>query len=90
MRAAVLTVSDGVAAGTREDRSGDVLAELLAGEGFDVDRAVTTRIPNWRTSGRRCFMSSNSRTIRSRNHSLPPCTMTTPATISQTSRAISP
>ena len=39
-RAAVLTVSDGVAAGTREDESGDALAELLAGEGFEVERRV--------------------------------------------------
>jgi len=36
----VLTVSDGVAAGTREDRSGDVLAELLEAEGYDVARRV--------------------------------------------------
>jgi molybdenum cofactor biosynthesis protein B len=36
----VLTVSDGVVAGTREDRSGDVLAELLAGDGYDVERRV--------------------------------------------------
>jgi molybdenum cofactor synthesis domain-containing protein len=36
VRAAVLTVSDGVAAGTREDRSGDLLAQRLAGAGFDV------------------------------------------------------
>ena len=34
MTAAVLTVSDGVAAGEREDRSGDVLAELLAADGL--------------------------------------------------------
>jgi molybdenum cofactor synthesis domain-containing protein len=34
--AKVLTVSDGVVAGTREDRSGDVAAELLGGAGFDV------------------------------------------------------
>jgi molybdopterin adenylyltransferase len=40
VRAAVLTVSDGVANGVREDRSGDVLAELLAGEGYDVVRGV--------------------------------------------------
>jgi molybdenum cofactor synthesis domain-containing protein len=40
MRAAVLTVSDGVAAGTREDRSGDELAELLAAEGYEVERRV--------------------------------------------------
>jgi molybdopterin adenylyltransferase len=36
----VLTVSDGVAAGVREDRSGDLLAELLSGEGFEVAREV--------------------------------------------------
>jgi molybdopterin adenylyltransferase len=36
----VLTVSDGVASGTREDRSGDVLAELLRGEGYEVERRV--------------------------------------------------
>jgi len=40
VRAAVLTVSDGVAEGTREDRSGDVLGELLSGEGFEVERQV--------------------------------------------------
>ena len=40
MRAAVLTVSDGVHHGTREDRSGDALAELLAGEGFEVERRI--------------------------------------------------
>jgi molybdopterin adenylyltransferase len=40
MRAAVLTVSDGVSAGEREDRSGDLLAELLAAEGYDVERRV--------------------------------------------------
>jgi molybdopterin adenylyltransferase len=40
VRAAVLTVSDGVYAGEREDRSGDVLEELLAAEGFEVVRRV--------------------------------------------------
>ena len=40
MKAAVLTVSDGVHAGVREDRSGDELARLLEAEGFDVSRAV--------------------------------------------------
>ena len=39
--AKVLTVSDGVIAGTREDRSGDVAEEVLTGAGFDVvERAV--------------------------------------------------
>ena len=40
MRAAVLTVSDGVVAGTREDRSGDTLTGLLEADGFDVERRV--------------------------------------------------
>jgi len=35
----VLTISDGVADGTREDRSGDLLGELLSAEGFEVDTA---------------------------------------------------
>lgn len=36
MRAAVVTVSDGVSRGTREDASGDLAEELLRGAGFDV------------------------------------------------------
>ena len=40
MKTAVLTVSDGVVAGTREDKSGDLLAALLAAEGYEVDRKV--------------------------------------------------
>jgi molybdenum cofactor synthesis domain-containing protein len=40
VRAAVLTVSDGVSSGTREDASGDMLAELLAEEGYEVTRRV--------------------------------------------------
>jgi molybdopterin adenylyltransferase len=40
VRAAVVTVSDGVSAGVREDTSGDVLEELLVGEGFEVERSI--------------------------------------------------
>ena len=40
MKAAVLTVSDGVNAGVREDTSGDVLEELLRKEGYAVVRTV--------------------------------------------------
>jgi molybdopterin adenylyltransferase len=40
VRAAVLTVSDGVAEGTREDESGELLAGLLADEGYEVARRV--------------------------------------------------
>ena len=40
MKAAVLTVSDGVSAGERDDASGDLLVELLGAEGYDVERRV--------------------------------------------------
>src|SRR6266568_2759339 len=40
MRAAVVTVSDGVAAGTREDESGQLLVDLLTAEGFEVVHQV--------------------------------------------------
>jgi molybdopterin adenylyltransferase len=38
VKAAVLTVSDGVAAGTREDASGALLETLLEGDGYEVER----------------------------------------------------
>ena len=42
LAAKVVTVSDGVVAGTREDRSGEVLVARLTEAGFDVvDRRVT-------------------------------------------------
>ena len=40
MKAAVLTVSDGVSSGKRDDESGDALAELLTAEGYEVVRRV--------------------------------------------------
>jgi molybdenum cofactor synthesis domain-containing protein len=36
--AVVITVSDGVSAGTRTDESGDAVEELLAGQGYEVTR----------------------------------------------------
>jgi molybdenum cofactor synthesis domain-containing protein len=45
--AAVVTVSDGVAAGERDDLSGDLLEQLLAEEGFEVRRTV---VPDERDS----------------------------------------
>lgn len=44
--AKVLTVSDGVVAGTREDRSGPALAERLTAAGFDV--VVTAAVADGR------------------------------------------
>jgi molybdopterin adenylyltransferase len=40
VRAAVVTISDGVAAGEREDRSGLLLLELLQKESYEVDHRV--------------------------------------------------
>jgi molybdopterin adenylyltransferase len=40
MRAAVLTISDGVARGERDDASGDLLAGLLGEDGYEVARRV--------------------------------------------------
>jgi molybdopterin adenylyltransferase len=39
-RAAVITVSDGVARGTREDASGEAAEAILRGAGFDVDERI--------------------------------------------------
>ena len=36
----MITVSDGVAAGVREDLSGDALAQMLADAGYEVERTV--------------------------------------------------
>jgi len=40
VKAAVLTVSDRVTAGVYEDRGGEILASLLAEDGFEVERRV--------------------------------------------------
>jgi molybdenum cofactor synthesis domain-containing protein len=40
VKAAVLTVSDGVHAGERDDRSGDTLDDLLREDGFAVERRI--------------------------------------------------
>jgi molybdopterin adenylyltransferase len=40
VKAAVITVSDGVSEGTREDESGDLIAGLLAEDGYEVERRV--------------------------------------------------
>jgi molybdopterin adenylyltransferase len=40
VKAAVLTVSDGVSAGERDDESGDVLSDALAADGWEVERRL--------------------------------------------------
>lgn len=60
VRFAILTVSDGVAAGERDDRSGDVAAALLADEGHvvvardcvpDSVPEIAGRLVDWADSG---------------------------------------
>jgi molybdopterin adenylyltransferase len=46
VKAAVLTVSDGVARGEREDTSGDLLDELLVADGFEVERRLVPDEPD--------------------------------------------
>jgi molybdenum cofactor synthesis domain-containing protein len=46
LTALVLTVSDGVSAGTREDRSGDGLEKRLADLGFAVERGLVPDEPD--------------------------------------------
>jgi molybdopterin adenylyltransferase len=40
VKAAVVTVSDGVSRGEREDESGELLVELLEADGYEVDHRV--------------------------------------------------
>jgi molybdopterin adenylyltransferase len=40
VKGAVLTISDGVAEGSRQDESGSLLAALLGEEGYEVERRV--------------------------------------------------
>lgn len=57
-QAFVLTVSDGVHAGTREDRSGEALERLLSGHGFEVTRwVVPDEAPEIATAIREAVMS---------------------------------
>jgi molybdopterin adenylyltransferase len=62
MRAAVLTVSDGVSGGTREDESGDTLEGLLLAEGFEVERRVVPddREEIWKAI---CDLAANARVV---------------------------
>jgi len=58
MKAGVLTVSDGVSEGTREDTSGDLLEELLTAEGFEVERVVVPDDRNAISDGIAAFVDN--------------------------------
>lgn len=60
IRIAVLTVSDGVSRGTREDRSGDTIVEWAAARGYtlaaravvpDETAAIVARLVEWADAG---------------------------------------
>ena len=76
MRAAVLTVSDGVHEGTRDDRSGDTLAELLTEEGFEVTRRIVPdeqagspqRSPIWRPPARVVLTTGGTGSLHATSH----------------------
>ena len=55
MKAAVVTVSDGVSAGEREDESGALLVELLQAESYEVEHRV---VPDERPRSLQRFVSS--------------------------------
>jgi molybdenum cofactor synthesis domain-containing protein len=46
VKAAVVTISDGVAAGEREDVSGELLVQLLEGEQYEVEHRVVPDEPS--------------------------------------------
>lgn len=61
IRVGVLTVSDGVAAGERDDESGRLIAQWAAGQGMDVTErdvvpdevdAIATRLAEWADDAR--------------------------------------
>lgn len=51
LRARILVVSTGVAAGAREDRAGPALRELLVAEGYEVDEPVVVADGREQVSG---------------------------------------
>ncbi|MGA7835265.1 MAG: MogA/MoaB family molybdenum cofactor biosynthesis protein [Acidimicrobiales bacterium] len=59
--AKVLTISDSVAAGTRDDRSGELLAELLGESGFHVVERATVADGESNVAGALLRLSANFR-----------------------------
>jgi molybdopterin adenylyltransferase len=82
----VLTVSDGVSEGTREDRSGDLLDELLRGEGFDVERRIVPDVRDEIAAAIRDLAASVRVVITTGGTGLAPRDVTPEATLSVVDR----
>src|ERR1700704_2760474 len=76
IRARVITCSDGVVAGTRQDRSGQAVRELLVANGCDVDAivvvpdhcdAIATAIENATGDGNRLVVTTGGTGIAPRD-----------------------
>ena len=76
IRARIITCSDGVAHGAREDRSGPAVREILAGTGFEVDaivvvadevEAIATAIENATGDGARLVVTTGGTGIAPRD-----------------------
>ena len=87
MKAGVLTVSDGVSEGTREDTSGDLLEELLTAEGFEVERVVVPDDRNAISDGIVAFVDNVHLVLTTGGTGLGPRDVTPEATMEVLDRA---
>ncbi len=81
-RALVLTVSDGVASGTRQDESGRAIGDRLAEIGFVVDRATVPDDRGLITSALRAAIGGNALIVSTGGTGLTPRDVTPQATMS--------
>ncbi len=86
MRAGVLTVSDRVARGEAEDRSGDALAELLLADGYAVERRVVPDEREEIADALRALADANRLVLTTGGTGLAPRDVTPEATLSVVDR----
>ena len=88
MRTAVLTVSDRVSRGTVPDTSGDALAELLAGDGYDVERRVVPDEPDQITGALRELTATAALVLTTGGTGVAPRDVTPEATLALVDRPV--